>query len=439
MARTTTLQERTRILEWAQAGMTNQEIATEMKLSPYTVRKWRRRHRQGGRAALASTLGRPPTGAMTTFSASVRQTLLRWRKDHPGWGAKTLHAQLEDDLPTKRQRLPSPATIGRLLKAEHLTRGYHHHRALPQPKTEAVTKVHQRWQLDAKGNEDVPDLGTVALINLSDTFSRARLLSFPCLLDRPQGHPTTEDYQLVLRLAFSHWGLPEELQVDHESVFVDTTSQSPYPTRLHLWLLALGVDLVFAEGRPPNAQALIERSHQLWQRQVVDGQHFRTWSGFFEALLARRAFLNGHLPCASLDEQPPLVAYPEAAHSGRWYRPEIEYDLLSLDRVDAYLAKGRWYRLASKDATVRLGGQVYYVGVGHRRVPLEVVYAASQRQLLFQDETGAVVAARPIKGFDRATLLGELEPYVRLPSFQLQFPFSWSDQRGVRLCEQMGV
>ena len=298
-----------------------------------------------------------------------------------------------------------------------------------------MTVPHQRWQLDAQGNEQVPDLGTVSLINLIDTCSRVRLLSYPCALERPQSHPTTE---ANLRLAFSHWGLPRQLQFDHESIFFDSTSKSPYPTRLHLWLSALGIEVVFSQGPPPNEQAIVERSHQLWFEQVVNGARFACWGAFYEALLRRREFLNSMLPCATLGEQPPLLAYPEARHSGRWYRPEIEAALLDLGRVDAYLGQGRWYRLASKDATVRLGGQVYYVGVEQKRMSLEITYDGQARQLCFHNAAGQEVTRRAIKGVSQEALLGAMEPYVNLPSFQLQLPFRWSDQGVIRLCEHMG-
>ena len=438
MARTTTLEERCCIVDYVQAGLNDGDIAAKMNRSIHTVRKWRRRFNSGGRAALASTMGRPLTGAMSTFAAPIRQTVLQWRNDHPGWGTKTIHSQLRQESAWAEGRLPSPATIGRLLKAEALTRHYHRHSALPEPPRLPVTVPHQRWQLDAQGNEQVPDLGTVSLINLIDTSSRVRLLSYPCALERPQSHPTTVDYQTALRLAFSHWGLPRQLQFDHESVFFDSTSKSPYPTRLHLWLSALGIEVVFSQGPPPNEQAIVERSHQLWFEQVVNGARFACWGAFYEALLRRREFLNSMLPCATLGEQPPLLAYPEARHSGRWYRPEIEAALLDLGRVDAYLGQGRWYRLASKDATVRLGGQVYYVGVEQKRMSLEITYDGQARQLCFHNAAGQEVTRRAIKGVSQEALLGAMEPYVNLPSFQLQLPFRWSDQGVIRLCEHMG-
>jgi hypothetical protein len=57
--------------------------------------------------------------------------------------------------------------------------------------------------------------------------------------------------------------------------------------------------------------------------------------------------------------QAPLQAYPEAAHSGRYYRPEWEAELLDLNRVYRYLATGRWFRRVKADSCLTLGGTDY--------------------------------------------------------------------------------
>lgn len=38
------------------------------------------------------------------------------------------------------------------------------------------------------------------------------------------------DYQLVLRRVFLKYGLPLRLALDHDSVYYDSTSPSPYPS-----------------------------------------------------------------------------------------------------------------------------------------------------------------------------------------------------------------
>jgi len=42
--------------------------------------------------------------------------------------------------------------------------------------------------------------------------------------------------------------------------------------------------------------------------------------------------LNQHIPSGVLQGQAPLQAYPEAAHSGRFYCPEWEAEMLDLPR-----------------------------------------------------------------------------------------------------------
>ena len=85
-------------------------------------------------------------------------------------------------------------------------------------------------------------LGLVSLINIGDVYSRMKIESLPCV---GTSHPGGQDYQLILRRAFVKVGIPERISLDHDSVFYDNTCRSPFPTRLHLWLVALGVTVYF--------------------------------------------------------------------------------------------------------------------------------------------------------------------------------------------------
>jgi hypothetical protein len=208
MGRRTTIEERVLICELSEIGFTDRGIGEQMGWSRWTVRKWRRRGREG-RKVLASAIGRPASGILSTFSASIPETLKFWRKAHPGWGPKTLRAELEKDERFKGQKLPSLRSIAAFLKQEELTRPYERHSDLPQTARVAMAKApHELWELDARGHEQIPDVGVVALIHLNDRFSRLRLLSYPCLLGKKRctRSPATEDYQLAFRLAFTDWG-----------------------------------------------------------------------------------------------------------------------------------------------------------------------------------------------------------------------------------------
>jgi len=62
MNRQTSLEERVEIMNLAQAGWSDKQIAQHTGWRLSTVRKWRRRARDGGRAGLLTRLGRPRRG-----------------------------------------------------------------------------------------------------------------------------------------------------------------------------------------------------------------------------------------------------------------------------------------------------------------------------------------------------------------------------------------
>jgi len=169
-------------------------------------------------------------------------------------------------------------------------------------------------------------VGTVSVINVVDVVSRVKVESYP---DVGRAQPTMADYQLTLRRAFTNFGLPERITFDHGTSFIDHTSASPFPTLLHLGLIALGIVVLFIRKRRPTDHALVERTHQTVAAQALVGQTYADEDALGAGLDARREVLNTTLPTRALG-QPPLVAYPAAAHSGRAYRPAWAGELLDL-------------------------------------------------------------------------------------------------------------
>jgi hypothetical protein len=105
----------------------------------------------------------------------------------------------------------------------------------------------------------VAGVGKVSLITNIDVVSRLKVESYPCL---DTTNPPMEAYQLMLRRAFLSAGLPRLISLDHGTAFYDNTSPSPFPTRLHLWLLADGA-LTFASPAsavPPITPKLSART-----------------------------------------------------------------------------------------------------------------------------------------------------------------------------------
>ena len=361
----------------------------------------------------------------------MRDTVYEMRENHSGWGPLTIRTELEKDPHFAGIRLPSRSRIAAFLKQKDQTRKYERHSELPQPQAVEPERAHEVWEVDAQGVTKVPDLGSVSIINTSDLFSRLKVDSFPCL---DTSHPNTLDYQLTLRRAFTRHGLPQRVSLDHDSVFYDNASASPYPTTLHLWLIALDVEVRFIERRPPAEHSVIERMHQTMNQQAIAGQVFTDGTALQKSLSERRDFLNRCFPSRSLAGQPPLAAYPEAQHSGRPYRLEWEQDMLDLQRVYDYLAQGRWFRRASSQGQFSLGAHRYSVGKSLNDQTLEITFALQDRELLCLSEDGKQQIRLAVRGLTKSELMGELSPLLTFPAYQLALPFAPSAWREIMLC-----
>jgi transposase InsO family protein/transposase-like protein len=375
---TTTFPERLDITERAAAGQSDAEIAAALGCSVWTVRKWRRLGQQQGRTSLSSQMGRPATGPLAALPPGMREAILQMRRMHPGWGPTTLLAELQVDARWTDQPLPTRSRIAALLSAEHLTRRYQKHSELPIPAIQPEGAPHDEWELDAQGSMHVAGVGKVCVITIIDVVSRLKVESYPCL---DTTNPPMEAYQLMLRRAFLTCGLPRRISLDHGTVFYDNTSPSPFPTSLHLWLLALGIDVCFTRKRRPTDHAKIERTHQTMTLQALLGQRWSDQTTLWAGLDARRTMLNQHIPSTVFQGRAPLQAYPEAWHSGRCYRPEWEAEMLDLPRVFAYLATCRWFRRIRANGRLGLGSYDYYLGTSLRNQMLSPALRCRSRLL----------------------------------------------------------
>ncbi len=418
---TTTFQTRLEISEHAAAGLNDTQIAAAIGCSVWTVRKWRRRATQQGRVGLAKLMGRPATGPVSTFPHALLEAILRLRKLHPGWGPATLLVALKTDPYWRDQPLPSRARIAILLRQAGLTRRYQPHHDLIQSPRVPLSNPHEEWQMDAQGIMRVEGVGQVSLISVVDVVSRLKIESYPGMETTNPGLP---DYQLTLRRAFLTYGLPETLTLDHGTVFYDNTTPSPFPTRLHLWLLALGIQVRFTRKRCPTDHAIIERTHQTMTAQALLGQTYPSPSALWSGLDERREMLNHHLPSHVLSHQAPLEAYPHAIHSGRTYRPEWEEEFLALEKVYAYLAQGRWFRSIRSNGFFGLGGYRYYIGKCFAQRSVAVRFDPEAIVLTCLPEGSEETIRLAAQGLTKAELMGELAALQALPNYQLALPFS---------------
>ncbi len=415
-----TYEERLAIVQ--QRGKTDCQIAEATGWSIWAIRKWRRIHQKRGEFGLWPAMGRPKTGVLSSYSPGLCAEIEQMRREHPGWGPITLVEELALRPAWFGVDLPSRARVAAFLKEKKLVRKYERHVEVVSPPPEPTLEAHDEWEMDAQGAQVVAGLGKVSVVNIADVVTRLKVESYPHLV----GHTklSWQDYQLVLRWAFAQYGLPKTITLDHDSAFFDNTSASPYPSHLHLWLVGLGVQVVFIVKKPPLQHAQIERTHQTLTAQAITGQTWNSQSDLWRGLNRRRDFLNTVYPSRSLLYQAPLEAFPQASYSGRPYRPEWEAELLDLSHIYTFLARGTWFRETNLHGEFWLGLQRYNAGTPAARTVQEITFEPHTLEFIANTAGTNRIRRFAAKGLAKTDLMGELAPFSRLPSYQLALPFT---------------
>jgi hypothetical protein len=237
--------------------------------------------------------------------------------------------------------------------------------------------VHERWQMDFKGDVRYGRLGQVKPFNVCDEYTSAPL---ECILHWGEGHKrsalTSRDVQNDLRQVFERWGRPKQLRMDRDPLWVGS-SRLEWPGVLLLWLTALGITPHINRPGRPTDNAQIERGNRTWDEQVRQGTPCKTqselqartdqvWEDRREHLPSRNRHCHG---------QPPLVAHPELAQSARPYNAAREADFFDMQNVYNYLAEWKWERKVDRSGSISMGDYNQRVSRKHSGQVVRVHFA----------------------------------------------------------------
>lgn len=356
-------------------------------------------------------MGRPKSGHLSSFDNSIRSKIDQYRPQKEGWSALTIEVELGLEPKLRQLDKPSVSSIHRYLKSSGKIKPRARRVELPVRPCACAAHPHDLWQLDAKGNEKAQGLGTVSMINIKDVDSKSYISTYPCVFLKPSSHPTTAHYQTALRMGWMEFGMNKRLQVDHESIFHENSSASPFPTSFHLWLIGLGIELCFTPKGKPQKQGIVEKSHQTIQTQVMAGKTYEDERSLILACQKRRQRLNYHIPSKATSNLPPLKADPEAQSSDRHYQPQHEKALFKLDLIYKYLREGKWFRRVASSKTIHLGGQVYYLSKAIPKTELEIFFDQEHRKFKCFNADGELIGEVEPKGLSFKELAKNLDEF----------------------------
>jgi transposase InsO family protein len=163
--------------------------------------------------------------------------------------------------------------------------------------------------------------------------------------------------QAALRRIFRRWGLPQRLRVDNGAPWA---TWADLPPAFALWLIGLGIEMIWNRPRSPQENAKVERCNGLiasWgdPGSCVDHAHWEAHLG--EVVVDQR---ERYRPRKL--GRPRLGAYPELATNPRRFPAAPAPEPFELARVQRWLAHGRWPRIVSKIGQITFYGKAHRVG-----------------------------------------------------------------------------
>jgi hypothetical protein len=218
----------------------------------------------------------------------------------------------------------------------------------------------------------------------------------------PQGHwekvPASE-IRRMFRRAFTRWGLPDAVRVDNGYPW---GTPRDLPTELALWLIGLGVEVIWNPPAQPRENPKVERCHG-----VVD-----SWAEPYAC--SGPAQLKNHLDwvCRTQCHDYPSIhgasrvaAFPKLLIPRRPYDTSRELELWSLDRVDQWMSQGMWVRRVGKTGTISMYGHRRSLGRNYSGQEVVVRFAVARRYWVVADSEDNVVAQFPASELSKRRIM----------------------------------
>jgi hypothetical protein len=191
--------------------------------------------------------------------------------------------------------------------------------------------------------------------------------------------------QTQFRQVFSRWGLPACCRLDHGHPW---GNGHDLPTAFALWLVGLGIELLFNPPRQPQCNGVVEKSQDTGQRWC-EPQTCRSVPELQARLDAMDRLQRQEYP--SLQGRSRTQVFPELLQTPRPYTEAGEGNAWELQRAEEYLAGFVAVRQATKQGQVSIYARRVSVGARHRSQPVVVQYAADSHVWLLWDLEGRLL------------------------------------------------
>lgn len=200
-----------------------------------------------------------------------------------------------------------------------------------------------------------------------------------------------------MRHWFEQWGCPRFVHLDHGAPW--GVGKRDLPSLFELWLVGLGMDIVWSRRHCPQDNGKVERSHrttQAWSAPRYCQTLEQLQHSLDQAVRLQREFYPDR------DGLTRSQRYPDLALPGRPYQAQQESQLWSLQRVYHHLAQGYWQRQVDGNGTISLYNRNYTVGRALARQKVWVRF--SQGEWVIFDGNGTEVTRLSAREINAETI-----------------------------------
>jgi transposase InsO family protein len=349
-------------------GANRRELCRRFGISADVGYKWLARWRAGDLAL--EDRSRRPHESPRRSSAEMEAQVLAVRAAHPAWGARKIERWLaERDLAT-----PAVSTVHEILRR---------HGRIDRLSSSA-DRAHLRfemeapnllWQMDFKGWMTLTGRERCHPLTIVDDHSRF----VPCL--KACADQQSQTVQAHLETTFRRYGLPEAIFVDNGSPWGDASGERW--TRLGVWLLKLGVGLIYSRPYHPQSRGKNERFHRTLKAEVFALRRFSDFGQVQRAFDAWREVYNFERPHEALGQATPASRWLPSPRPMPTDLPKVEYDASEIVRT-----------VSSTKAYISFRGRLWKVPQAFRRERVAI------RQLGIDGRYGVFFASRQIATID---------------------------------------
>jgi transposase InsO family protein len=252
------------VLEVLNDGVSVTEVAARFGVTRQTAHRWLRRYASAGLAGLVdqSTV---PGSCPHQMPVVVEARVVELRREHPGWGPRTIVHRLEREGVVP---VPGRSSIYRCLVRHGLIEPAARRRKRADYRRWERARSMELWQMDVVGGVMLADGWKASIVSGVDDHSRFCVSAH--VVERATARPVCD----ALAKAMRAYGVPEQVLTDNGKVFTGRFGPGTGEVLFDRICRENGIKHILTAPRSPTTTGKVERWHKTLRREFLDGKVF---------------------------------------------------------------------------------------------------------------------------------------------------------------------